>query len=499
MARRNRLLKNFCGGPSAVLRGARSLAYLFDMSRSLRSARLASGHPRYVFEQPASAVSPVRGTRLRASRRRLLGLLVSSLLAGRVQWALARPQVLAVRAWPGRTSTRVTIESDQELRFLVSTLREPERVVVDLTDVISDATFQRALEGLRTDVGVVARARIGQFRPDTARLVLELRERAETAAFALPPVGPFRYRLVIDLTPVDADDPTAVFLARLAEREAALTRESSAAPPRSPTAPALPPAPPSASAPPVPPAAPTPSQPRGRASAAVRKPFVVVLDPGHGGEDPGAIGPGGNYEKDVVLAVAFKARALLEQDPRIAVFLTRDEDVFVPLAERVRKARAVKADLFVSIHADAFIRPEARGSSVYALSERGATSTAARWMADRENQSDLIGGTRLAGRDPALARMLLEMSQGFTINDSLKLGRGMLHELAAINRLHKRQVEQAGFAVLRAPDVPSILVETAFISNPEEERKLIDPAHQARLARAIRNGVRRYMAEHARV
>lgn len=453
---------------------------------------------------------------VRPGRRQALAAIAALAAAGRIELAWARPKVLAVRAWPGRASTRVTIESDEELRFFVTALRDPERLVIDLTGVTADATFQLALETLRTETGVVARARIGQFRPDTARLVLELRERAEAAAFALPPVGPFRHRLVIDLTPVDADDPTAAFLARLAEREAAFERAEAAraasapaanspaatlpAAPR-PTAPTVPPPPPppplvsTPSAPSAPSATPAPParQARPPAAVAARKPYVVVLDPGHGGEDPGAIGPGGNYEKDVVLAVAFKARTLLEQDPRIAVFLTRDEDVFVPLAERVRKARAVKADLFISIHADAFIRPEARGSSVYALSERGATSTAARWMADRENQSDLIGGTRLAGRDPTLSRLLLEMSQGFTINDSLKLGRTVLTELGAINRLHKRQVEQAGFAVLRSPDVPSILVETAFISNPEEERKLIDPAHQMKLARAIRNGVRRHM------
>lgn len=440
---------------------------------------------------------------VRRGRRRALATIAAFAAAGRIELAWARPKVLAVRAWPGRASTRVTIESDEELRFLVTALRDPERLAIDLTDVTADAAFQRALETLRTDTGVVARARIGQFRPDTARLVLELRERAAAAAFALPPVGPFKHRLVIDLTPVDADDPTASFLARLAEREAALERAEAAGaatPPPAPSPPAPRPPTPAVPPPPAPPVASAPAgPPPGRpapspGAAATRKPFVVVLDPGHGGEDPGAIGPGGNYEKDVVLAVAFKARTLLEQDPRIAVFLTRDEDVFVPLGERVRKARAVKADLFISIHADAFIRPEARGSSVYALSERGATSTAARWMADRENQSDLIGGTRLAGRDPTLSRLLLEMSQGFTINESLKLGRTMLTELGAINRLHKRQVEQAGFAVLRSPDVPSILVETAFISNPEEERKLIDPAHQMRLARAIRNGVRRHMA-----
>ncbi len=425
------------------------------------------------------------------NRREALRVLAAFLSAATSLPLAARPRVLAVRSWPARTYTRVTIESDAELRFLVTSLREPERAVIDLSEVAADAAFQKALETLRTDTGVVARARIGQFRPDTARLVLELREAVELAAFALPPTGPFQHRLIIDLTPLAADDPTAVFLARLAEREAALERAEAARTPPPAPPPAARPAPAPAPAPPSPAAEPATTRPAARPA----KPFVVVLDPGHGGEDPGAIGPGGNYEKDVVLAVAFKTRDLLEKDKRFAVFLTRDEDVFIPLAERVRKARAVKADLFISIHADAFIRPEARGSSVYALSEKGATSTAARWMANRENQSDLIGGTRLSGRDPELARMLLEMSQGFTIHESLKLGRGMLTELATVNRLHKRQVEQAGFAVLRAPDVPSILVETAFISNPEEERKLIDPVHQAKLARAIRNAVVRFHAQ----
>jgi N-acetylmuramoyl-L-alanine amidase len=231
----------------------------------------------------------------------------------------------------------------------------------------------------------------------------------------------------------------------------------------------------------------------GKKPVPAAKPFVVVLDPGHGGEDPGAIGPAGTYEKDVVLAIAHKTRLLLEQDKRIVVFMTREEDVFIPLADRVKKARGVSADVFVSIHADAFTRPDAAGSSVYALSERGATSTAARWIADKENQSDLIGGVRLAGRDPALAKMILEMSQSITNADSLKLARGMIAEIEPINRLHKKNVEQAGFAVLRSPDVPSILIETAFISNPAEEKKLASASHQLKLARAIRGGIRRFL------
>jgi N-acetylmuramoyl-L-alanine amidase len=427
-----------------------------------------------------------------------------TLVASGAAWA--GPKVLAVRAWPGKAYTRITIESDVELKFFLSTLSNPDRVVVDLTDVAADAAFQQALTTLKADTGVFSRARIGQFQRDTARLVLDLKGRAETAAFVLPPVGQYRHRLVIDLTPLDADDPIATFLTKLAEREAQLEKANAEAHAELKGREAPLKAPPPASTPATPatpPVATKPTTPEKGAnvppvSAAIKlaktvKPFVVVLDPGHGGEDPGAIGPTGIFEKDVVLAIAHKTRLLLEQDKRVIVFMTREEDVFIPLAERVRKARSVNADVFVSIHADAFVRPDAAGSSVYALSERGATSVAAKWMADKENQSDLIGGVKLVGRDPALAKMILEMSQSITNADSLKLARGMIAEIKAVNKLHKQSVEQAGFAVLRSPDVPSVLVETAFISNPVEEKRLASDAHQLKLARAIRGGVRRFL------
>ncbi len=424
------------------------------------------------------------------TRRDALRLLATALAGGPASLLWAGPRVLAVRAWPGKESTRVTIESDAELRFFVSSLANPDRTVVDINDVLADAAFQKALETLRNDTGVLSRARIGQFRPDTARLVLELKGRAEAAAFALPPVGPYRHRLVIDLTPIDGDDPIATFLTKILEREAQLEKaaaQADAAAAKIP--PVLPPVLPSKPVPaPQPPVAARPAPPR------QIKPYVVVLDPGHGGEDPGAIGPGGTFEKDVVLAIAHTTRQLLEQDPRVVVFMTREEDVFIPLADRVRKARSVNADVFISIHADAFTRPDVRGSSVFTLSERGASSTAAKWIADKENQSDLIGGVRLVGRDPMLAKMLLEMSQSITNADSLKLGRGLVNELKPVGKMHKGAVEHAGFAVLKAPDIPSALVETAFISNPEEELKLRSPAHQIKLARAIRGGVRRFLA-----
>ena len=428
------------------------------------------------------------------NRREALQLLAVLVAGGAATLAIAGPRVLAVRAWPGKTSTRITIESDTELRFFVTSLANPDRTVVDISDVQADAAFQKALETLKNDTGVLNRARIGQFRPDTARLVLELKSRSETAAFALPPVGQYRHRLVIDLMPTDADDPIATFLTKLAEREFTLEKAQAEIANSEPAKPVPPPPTVPPNAPPVV-TKPTPPLVATRPPLARHiKPWVVVLDPGHGGEDPGAIGPAGTYEKDVVLAIARQTKALLEQDNRVIVFMTRDEDVFIPLGDRVKKARSVNADVFVSIHADAFTRPDARGSSVFTLSERGASSTAAKWIADKENQSDLIGGVRLTGRDPMLAKMILEMSQSITNAESLKLGRGMIGELKPVNLMHKHSVEQAGFAVLRSPDVPSILIETAFISNPEEERKLASASHQLKLARAIRSGVRKFLA-----
>jgi N-acetylmuramoyl-L-alanine amidase len=222
--------------------------------------------------------------------------------------------------------------------------------------------------------------------------------------------------------------------------------------------------------------------------------IVIAIDPGHGGEDPGAVGPRGTYEKHIALSIARKLKAALDSEPGMRAMLTRDNDYFVPLAARVQKARAVQADLFISIHADAFTTPGARGSSVFALSEHGATSAAARWLAQRENEADLIGGGNLNERDPVLARTLLDLSQTAQINDSLRVGRSVLDGIGAVNALHKGSVEQAGFAVLKAPDIPSILVETAFISNPDEEQKLRDERHQRLLAESIRSGVRRYFA-----
>jgi len=223
--------------------------------------------------------------------------------------------------------------------------------------------------------------------------------------------------------------------------------------------------------------------------------ITIALDPGHGGEDPGAIGASGSREKDVVLAIAKRLKARIEQQPNMRVMLTRDADYFVPLQVRVQKARKVQADLFVSIHADAFVEPTARGSSVFALSEKGASSTAARWLANKENSADLIGGVNLRGQDHQLASVLLDLSTTAQINDSMKLARAVLGEIGGINKLHKGSVEQAGFAVLKAPDIPSILVETAFISNPEEEARLTDDGYQNQMADALMSGIRKYFSK----
>jgi N-acetylmuramoyl-L-alanine amidase len=235
------------------------------------------------------------------------------------------------------------------------------------------------------------------------------------------------------------------------------------------------------------------STPKSGKSNTVRL-LTVAIDPGHGGEDPGAIGGGGTYEKHVALDIAKKLRAKIDAQPNMRSMMTRDADFFVPLNVRVQKARRVGADLFVSIHADAFTTPEAKGSSVFALSEHGATSAAARWMANKENSSDQIGGINIKSADATVNRALFDMSTTAQIRDSMRYGNFVLNEIGGINKLHKGSVEQAGFAVLKAPDIPSILVETAFISNPDEERRLNDDAYRDKMADAIMNGIKRYFA-----
>jgi N-acetylmuramoyl-L-alanine amidase len=370
--------------------------------------------------------------------------------------AVAEAQVLSSRIWPAKDYTRLTIESQTAIKFTVFAVKDPERLVMDL----ELAEFPPALAELHGKVTsedpYILGLRVARNRPGVVRVVLDLKTEVKPQVFTLPPVGEYAHRLVLDIYPLVPVDP---LLALLEQSDK--------------------PAP----------------------STSVDKPKVVrlatiVIDPGHGGEDPGATGRHGSREKDITLTIARRLKTLLDAEPNMRAVLTRDADYYLPLQGRVDKARKVKADLFVSIHADAFVKPHARGSSVFALSERRATSEAARWLAKKENDADLIGGVSLDVKDRYLAQTLLDLSQTATIDYSLRLGNAVLRQLGAINTLHKAHVEQASFAVLKAPDIPSILVETAFISNPEEEKRLNDEAYQEKLANAILTGIRDYFAKH---
>ena len=403
--------------------------------------------------------------------------------------ALAAMQVTSTRVWPAQDYTRVTLESAAPIEHQLMLLKNPDRLVLDLANVAATPT----LEALAGQVGAgdpyVKAIRVGRFKPGVVRLVFDLKAEAKPEVFTLRPVADYGHRLVLDIYPAQAVDPLLALLEKSqAWPGAPVEPAAGGAKPVEATA-----APAENMQPAVPDAAPKPAarpvKPDGQ------RLIVVVVDAGHGGEDPGALGRRGTREKDVTLAIARKLKTRLEQEPNMRVVLTRDGDYFIPLHHRVEKARKVRADLFVSVHADAFVRPNARGSSVFALSENGATSSAARWLAKRENDADLIGGVNLDVRDPYLKMTLTDLSFTAQINDSLKLAKAVLTELGEINQLHKAAVEQAGFAVLRAPDIPSILVETAFITNPEEEKRLRDGAYQDQMADAILSGIRRYFAQ----
>lgn len=385
--------------------------------------------------------------------------------------------VSATRVWPGADYTRVTFESPAALQHKVFTLENPQRLVLDLENVDVSAALSELAGKLAGNDPYIRGVRIGRFKPGTLRLVFDLKGGVRPQVFALVPVGGYAHRLVLDVYPEEPPDPLIAFLDRHQAQRDGATVEAS----RAETAAA------------APQDAGRDSSPAARSRSA--RMITVAIDPGHGGEDPGALGRNGTQEKDVTLAIARKLKERIDREPNMRAVLTREGDYFIPLHMRVHKARRVNADLFVSIHADAFIKPHARGSSVFALSESGATSAAARWLARRENEADLIGGVNIDVKDRYLKQTLLDLSQTATINDSLKLGKAVLSELGEINTLHKRAVEQAGFAVLKAPDIPSILVETAFISNPEEEARLRSDAYQAKMANAVFQGIKRYFAK----
>ncbi len=411
--------------------------------------------------------------------------------------------ILAVRVWPAQAYTRVTIESDRQLAAQHFLTDGPYRLVVDIDGLELDAQLKDLVRKIRPDDPYIDRVRVGQYQPHVVRLVLDLKQPVAPQQFALAPVAAYQHRLLFDLYPAQEIDP---LLALIRDKEAAEARaagavrdalgELMARVDRLPSPMAPPPLAAASTPSPVPftPAPRVPAPPTKAEQERVDRLIIVAIDPGHGGEDPGAIGPSGLREKDVVLALARQLRDQLNAQPNLRVMLTRDADYFVPLHERVRKARRVQADLFVSIHADAFFKPEARGASVFALSGKGATSATARWMADKENAADVVGGVNTQVADAQVMRTLLDMSTTAQIKDSLKLGREVLGRIGKVGKLHKREVEQAGFAVLKAPDIPSILVETAFISNPEEEERLRDRDYQQQLVQAMSLGIKRYFA-----
>ena len=416
--------------------------------------------------------------------------------------------ISSARVWPAQDYTRLTLESKQTIRHNMFNLNNPQRLVIDLEEVELGHALNDLPKLIDTNDPYIKSVRVGRFKPGVIRLVLDLKSEAKPQLFVLKPVGEYGYRLVLDVYPARPIDP----LMALLEQPKITIPVASGIPPTSihsaenvdekfPAAqtpgqaeenlrmsPSLS-IDHSKEPPPSPPAI-TLHQPELRART-----LIIAIDAGHGGEDPGAHGKRGSQEKNVTLAIAQQVKALVDAVPNMRGVLIRDGDYFIPLIGRVEKARKLNADLFISIHADAFIKSNARGSSVFALSEHGATSTAARWLAKKENEADLIGGVNLAATDPYLARTLFDLSQTATINDSMKLAKHVLNELGNINDLHRGHVEQAGFAVLKSPDIPSVLVETAFISNPAEERRLNDKNYQMKIAKAILGGIKRYFAQ----
>lgn len=454
-------------------------------------------------------------------RRRLLQAGTLAFLLGRQQIAFGA-SVVAVRVWPAPDYSRVTLESDKPLKTTQTFIPNPPRLAVDIQGMQLTNTLKELAVKVQPDDPNIASIRIGQNSPNVVRMVLDLKQAVNPQVFTLKPVPPYQHRLVLDLYPAQELDPLAQLIQErlpgsselaanttataaapahdddplsqlIAQRQTAQTAQAE---PAAPATAAPPSAPAQVAAAPAQPAQPAPST---KTAGPTERIIIVALDPGHGGEDPGAIGPRGTREKDIVLKIALLLRQRINatriNGNPMRAFLTRDADFFVPLATRVSKARRVQADLFISIHADAFTKPSAKGASVFALSPKGASSAAARWLADKENQADLIGGVNVTSKNKAVQNAVLDMSTTAQIRDSLHLGSAVLSHIGGFAKLHKPKVEQAGFAVLKAPDIPSVLIETAFISNPDEELRLRSPAYQAKLADAIMQGIRQYFAK----
>ena len=430
--------------------------------------------------------------------------------------------IVAVRVWPSKDYTRLTIESDGEIRAKQLFIPEPPRLAVDIEGIDLIPAWRELIAKVKPDDPNILRIRVGQNVPGVVRLVIDLKQPIAPQVFTLPPVAAYQHRLVFDLYPTQKPDPLETLIAeRLADKQDQNTGTVPASPANAPTSsfadplgaliaeqagrsvpvPGLasngtikPPVTAGVFAVPTPLPVPPPRVSSNTEGAKTDRFMIVALDPGHGGEDSGAIGPGGTREKDVVLQIAHRLRDRINQQPNMRAYLTRDSDFFVPLGTRVEKARRVQADLFVSIHADAFFTARPQGASVFVLSDKGASSSAARWMADKENSSDLVGGLNVKSKDDQVQRAMLDMSTAAQIRDSLKLGAAMVGEIGNVGKLHKPNVQQAGFAVLKAPDIPSVLVETAFISNPDEEAKLRSDDYQNQLADALMRGISNYFS-----
>ena len=464
---------------------------------------------------PAGALA---STKPPVSRRSMLLATASVLLVPLIPRTAFAASIVAVRTWPADEYTRVTLELDRALKAEHFLLSSPNRLVVDLEGADLNSQLRDLVSKIQPNDPYISSVRVGQNVPGVVRMVFDLKQAIVPQVFTLKPIAEYQHRLVLDLYPTKVADPLMALLGSDDDPLARVIEELSIGRPGAPVAPGAPPAVARTAPTPAPRTTPPPAiarvdpkpvrptRPESTTEAILRsspatppprthgrkREVTVMIDPGHGGEDPGAVGPTGLYEKDVVLAIARMLKQRIDRQPGMRALLTRDADFFVPLNTRVLKARRAQADLFVSIHADAFTRRSANGSSVYALSNRGASSTSAKWLANKENAADLIGGINLGSQDRAIAKVLLDLSTTAQINDSLKLGSQILNEIGRINRLHKPQVEQAGFAVLKAPDIPSILVETAFISNPTEERKLRTSAYQGQMAAAIHTGILAY-------
>ena len=452
------------------------------------------------------------------TRRQTLQWGATVLLLG-VQHIARGATIVAVRVWPSKDYTRLTIETDTGVKTKQFFIAEPPRLAVDIEGIDLIPALSELVAKVKSDDPNISGIRVGQSVPGVVRLVIDLKRPMLPQVFTLPPVAAYQYRLVMDLYPAKPVDPLEVLIAEkmLDDRQPALAPAPSTPAPPAAAPPVIAkkpsagdplgdliaqqngktPPPVVATAPaPAPAALPTPAAPIPRLRGGKTDRLVIVaLDPGHGGEDPGAIGPGGTREKDVVLQIARRLAERINQQPNMRAYLTRDADFFIPLHVRVQKAQRVQADLFVSIHADAFFTARPQGASVFALSEKGASSSAARWIANKENSADLVGGLNVKAKDVEVQKAMLDMSTSAQIKDSLKLGTAMLGEIGTIGKLHKPKVEQAGFAVLKAPDIPSVLVETAFISNPDEEIRLRSEGYQIQLADALMRGIISYFSK----